>query len=187
MRKLFASLFSTLSYIFVVPLAYSQTTSQSIDPCANAGIFGNICRLGGLGGGGIGAVISAFIQLFFVIAALIAVLFLIYGGVKYITSRGDKTEVEAARNHIIAAIVGLIMVFLAFFFVNFVLGFFIKDFSIRDIKLPSLTTVDCKNTLLATYTCRTTCAAGETNLGDNPTCTTAGQVCCSNPIPTPTP
>lgn len=144
-KKLFASLFSTLSYFFVVPLAYATPTPTpapvgSIDPCANAGIFNNICRLGGQGSGSIGTVISAFIQLFFVIAALIAVLFLIYGGVKYITSRGDKTEVEAARNHIVAAIVGLIMVFLAFFFVNFVLGFFIKDFSIQNINLPTLTT-----------------------------------------------
>lgn len=50
------------------------------------------------------------IQLIFVIGILIAIVFLIYGGIKWVLSGGDKTAVEAARNHIVAAIVGLVII-----------------------------------------------------------------------------
>lgn len=50
------------------------------------------------------------IQLVFVIGILIAIVFLIYGGIKWVLSGGDKTAVEAARNHIVAAIVGLVII-----------------------------------------------------------------------------
>ena len=72
----------------------------------------------------------------FVIAVLIALFFLLWGGIKWITSGGDKTGVEAARNQIIAAIIGLIIVFLSFFILNLVLGLF--GLSLLDLKLPTL-------------------------------------------------
>lgn len=138
MGKLVLSVLSTFSYIFITPLAYAQVP-MSINPCENAGVFKVICQLGGKEGGSIGGVLSGFISLFFALAAIVAIFYLIYGGVKWITSRGEKDQVEAARNHVIAAIIGLIVVFLALFLINFVLGFFIKDFSITNISLPSLT------------------------------------------------
>lgn len=60
------------------------------------------------------------INLIFVVGIIIAVIFLIYGGIKWILSGGDKQAVEAARNHIIAAIVGLIIVVGAFFIISLV-------------------------------------------------------------------
>ncbi|MBI4089321.1 MAG: hypothetical protein HY424_01280 [Candidatus Levybacteria bacterium] len=135
MKKSVLFSLSTLSYIFIAPFAYAQT----VQPCDNAGIFKDICNFGG-SGLGVGGVLGGFVQLFFILAAIVAVIYLIYGGIKWITSRGEKDQVESARNHIIAAIVGLIVVFLAFFLINFVLGFFIKGFSINNITLPSLDT-----------------------------------------------
>lgn len=134
MKKLALSLASGLSYFSAAPLVFAQE-----DPCKDAGTFKAICELGSARGGGIGQVLGNFAQLFFIIAAIIAVIYLIYGGIKWITSKGDKTEVESARNHIVAAITGLIVVFLAFFIINFVLGFLIPGFSITNIKLPTLT------------------------------------------------
>lgn len=146
MRKLVLSILSTLSYIFITPLAYAAPTPTPtpiptgiVNPCDSTGIFAAICKLGSPEGGSVGSVIGGFVSLFFAIATVIAIIYLIYGGIKWITSRGEKTEVEAARNHIIAAIVGLIMVFLAFFLINFVLGFFIQGFNITNVALPSLT------------------------------------------------
>lgn len=139
MRKFALSALSAFSYIFVTPLAYAQTPNPaSINPCTKAGVFQKICELGGTTGS-IGGVLSGFISLFFALAAIIAVIYLIYGGIKWITSRGEKDQVEGARNHIVNAIVGLIVVFLAFFLINFVLGFFIEGFNITNITLPSLT------------------------------------------------
>lgn len=60
------------------------------------------------------------IQLLFVIGVIAAVAFLIYGGIKWVISGGDKSAVESARNHIIAAIIGLIIVIGAFFIIGLV-------------------------------------------------------------------
>lgn len=60
--------------------------------------------------GDLGALISAVVGALLVIAALLAFFFLILGGIQWITSGGDKTGMEAARNKITHAIVGLIIV-----------------------------------------------------------------------------
>jgi threonine/homoserine/homoserine lactone efflux protein len=137
MKSLFSTLSLTVFYFATASLASAQNITPE-DPCAGQTTFKEICRLGGAAGG-TGNVLGTFISLFFVIAAIIAVIYLVYGGIKYITSRGDKTEVENARNQIIAAIVGLILVFLAFFLINFVLGFLIPGFNISNITIPTLT------------------------------------------------
>jgi hypothetical protein len=43
-----------------------------------------------------------------------------YGGIKWITSRGDKVAVESARRHIVAAVIGLVVVISAFFILQVV-------------------------------------------------------------------
>jgi len=58
------------------------------------------------------------------LAIILALLYLIYGGFRWITSSGDKGKVEEARNHIVAVIVGLILVFLSWFIINLLLQFF---------------------------------------------------------------
>lgn len=57
-----------------------------------------------------GKLISAIVGTLLIIAALLAFLFLILGGIQWISSGGDKAGMEAARNKITHAIVGLIIV-----------------------------------------------------------------------------
>ena len=57
-----------------------------------------------------GKLISALVGTLLIIAALLAFLFLILGGIQWISSGGDKAGMEAARNKITHAIVGLIIV-----------------------------------------------------------------------------
>lgn len=52
----------------------------------------------------------------------IAVLFLIWGGVQYITSAGNKEKAELAKKTITYAVVGLIIIVLAEVIVNLVTG-----------------------------------------------------------------
>jgi hypothetical protein len=47
---------------------------------------------------------------------------IIIGGVRYATSGGNASNVTAAKNTVLYAIVGLIIAFLAFAAVNFILG-----------------------------------------------------------------
>ena len=62
----------------------------------------------------IGSLVSAAVSALLVIASLAAFLFLVLGGLQWITSGGDKAGMEAARNKITHAIVGLIIVAAAY-------------------------------------------------------------------------
>ena len=58
----------------------------------------------------VGQLISSLVGTLLILAALLAFFFLILGGIQWITSGGDKAGMEAARNKITHAIVGLIIV-----------------------------------------------------------------------------
>ncbi len=58
----------------------------------------------------VGQLISAAVGTLLILAALLAFVFLILGGLQWITSGGDKAAMEQARNKITHAIVGLIIV-----------------------------------------------------------------------------
>ena len=56
------------------------------------------------------------------IVGVIAVIMLIWGGIRYITSGGDAKKVTDAKNTILYAIIGLVIALLAFAIVNFVIN-----------------------------------------------------------------
>ena len=58
--------------------------------------------------------------LLFIIGA-IAVIMLIIGGIRYVTSGGDSTAVTAAKNTILYAVVGIVVAIIAYAVVNFVI------------------------------------------------------------------
>jgi high-affinity Fe2+/Pb2+ permease len=47
---------------------------------------------------------------------------IIFGGIRYTTSTGDKTRVDNAKNTIIYAVVGLVVAIVAYALVNWVFG-----------------------------------------------------------------
>ncbi len=56
------------------------------------------------------------------VVGIIAIVMLIVGGIKYVTSGGDKQKVTDAKNTILYAVLGLVIALLAFAIVNFVLN-----------------------------------------------------------------
>lgn len=58
----------------------------------------------------LGRLVASLISFFIIIAALIALLYLVLGGLQWITSGGDKSGMEQARNKITHAVLGLIIV-----------------------------------------------------------------------------
>lgn len=56
-----------------------------------------------------------------------AVIFIIVGGVSYMTSSGDSAKTKKAKDTILYAVIGLIICVLAFAIVNFVVGTILKD------------------------------------------------------------
>jgi hypothetical protein len=58
------------------------------------------------------------------VAAAVAVLIIVFGGIGYITSIGDAARVKQAKDTILYAVIGLVVVILAYAIVNFVIGRF---------------------------------------------------------------
>jgi hypothetical protein len=65
--------------------------------------------------------IKNIINIFSILVGIVAVIMIIVGGFRYITSGGDSGNVTTAKNTILYAIVGLVIVALAQFIVRFVL------------------------------------------------------------------
>jgi len=139
-KKLFVSISGLFAYLSTPLIALAQTPlptgAVSVDFCTGAtGIANTLCALGGPN---LAITLRNIVGFFVILAVVIALLYLLYGGIKWITSRGEKEQVEAARNHIIAAIVGLVVVFLAVFILSIVLAAFGIEF--QKLVIPNITT-----------------------------------------------
>ena len=58
--------------------------------------------------------VSNVLQVVLFIAGVLAVLFLLIAGIQYITAGGDPVKTAAARSGIVNAIIGIIIILLAF-------------------------------------------------------------------------
>jgi cytochrome bd-type quinol oxidase subunit 2 len=70
----------------------------------------------------VNSLISDVINLFSLVVGVVSVIMIIIGGFQYITSSGDSNKVGTAKNTILYAIIGLVIVALAQFIVRFVLS-----------------------------------------------------------------
>ena len=111
---------SILFGVLAAPLATaSVAASAQSDICSGLGEAGGSCSGGS---GPINHTLANIANIISVIAGVAAVIMLIIGGVKYITSNGEASNISSAKNTIIYAIVGLVIVALAQSIVHFVLS-----------------------------------------------------------------
>lgn len=149
MRKLFSVVAILTVLIFFQPFLFfhaiangetetggDTTQNVPVGPCSSTTpqTFSQLCR--GSQGENVPIIIRNAITALMVIAAILALFFLVYGGFKWVTSGGDKGQIDAARKIILAAIVGLILTFLSFFILSVFLGFF--GLSLKSLTLPVL-------------------------------------------------
>lgn len=97
----------------------------------NADIDGNLCAGANLKVGDktcdqgdqttVNDIIADVINIFSLVVGVVSVIMIIIGGLKYITSGGDSGNVSGAKNTILYAIIGLVIVALAQVIVRFVL------------------------------------------------------------------
>lgn len=59
--------------------------------------------------GGFGIFVSSMLRVAMIIAAIIVLVFLIWGAIEWISSAGDKSKLESARGKISNAVIGLIL------------------------------------------------------------------------------
>lgn len=76
------------------------------------------------GGGGsnqnLPDIITTIINVMLFIAGALAVIMIIYGGIRYITAHGDEKQVKVAKDTIVYSVAGLIIAILAYALVTFI-------------------------------------------------------------------
>jgi len=73
--------------------------------------------------------------LLFIVGA-IAVIMIVIGGLRYVVSGGDSSQVSAAKNTILYALIGVIIAILAYAAVNFVVNSFVTNGSGSGVSSP---------------------------------------------------
>jgi hypothetical protein len=79
------------------------------------------CEDTGEGEGSLAGVIKSVINIFSILVGAVSVIMIIIGGFRYIVSNGDSNGVSGAKNTILYAIIGLVIVLFAQIIVRFVL------------------------------------------------------------------
>lgn len=112
---------SSFAYAALQPQLVSAQTKQAV--CEGVGLTGGTdgCEEPG-DGPNVSSVIKTIIQLFSIVVGVVAVIMIMIGGFKYITSGGDSNSTASAKNTILYALVGLVVVALAQVIVRFVLN-----------------------------------------------------------------
>lgn len=79
---------------------------------------------------------AALINLILVGAGLVAFFFFLYGGLQWILAGGDKEGTEKARKRITSSLIGLVIIFSTFAFINLIaqlLGVSLTNFVITNV------------------------------------------------------
>lgn len=102
----------------------------------NQGIFNDLFKdIGAKFGAGegslaksqtVGNLIFQVVQILLLVAGSIAVIYLVVGGYQYIMARGNEEKTETARKTITSAIVGLVVIILAFAIITMVANILLK-------------------------------------------------------------
>lgn len=115
-----------LAGLLAVPLAPVNAQSIKGNLCEGAelsvGDSVKGCPNGAAAASSLDTLIKNIVNVLSVIVGIVAVIMIIIGGFKYITSAGDSANITSAKNTIVYAIVGLVIVALAQVIVRFVLS-----------------------------------------------------------------
>ena len=128
-KQLFITMIAAFSLIFAVGMVPAVANAENIQGAIKCGAEVELDKTSGCksdapksAGQSLNDLVSTIINVLSVIVGVVAVIMIIIGGRKYITSGGDSNNVASAKNTIIYAIIGLIIVALAQVIVRFVLS-----------------------------------------------------------------
>ena len=134
MIKKLKKLMTTLSIatLFAVPAMPLAVAHADIKSGLNCGANFNASGIGdaatecpvdtGEAGQTVDGIIKLVINVFSLIVGVVSVIMIIIGGLKYITSGGESGKISGAKNTILYAIIGLVIVALSQLIVRFILG-----------------------------------------------------------------
>lgn len=84
------------------------------------------------------AIIRAIIRFIVIVAFILAFVFLLIGGIRWITAGGDEKAVASARGMITAALIGLVIVLVAFAIIKVVETFFNVTIISGNVNIPTV-------------------------------------------------
>lgn len=132
MRKLITSILLLTAVLFLtlnfLPAVSAQEVTDEIQNglCAGANLDftnnGGACQQDNDALERISGIIRRIVNLLSIIVGVVAVIMIIIGGFRYVTSGGSDASVTGAKNTILYAVIGLIIVALSQLLVNFVLS-----------------------------------------------------------------
>lgn len=73
-------------------------------------------------GTGVGNLITFFIQIVFLVGGLAALIYLLWGAMDWLMSEGQKEKLAKAQGKIVNAIIGLLLIVVAFTIFSFMMG-----------------------------------------------------------------
>lgn len=114
-----------MSFGLAAPVALAQTSpeiQQGLCEGVNLDVNNPNCTGPNEATDKLNSLIHTVINLLSIIVGVVAVIMIIVGGLRYITSGGSDTGVTSAKNTILYAVIGLIIVALAQLLVRFVLN-----------------------------------------------------------------
>lgn len=135
LRKTLSTLWATgLFYVYSAAPALAAGDSNQAGKPGEINIGG--AAFGDLGTLTVGQILSGFIRVLLIAAAVVFFLWLVLGGIKWIMSGGDKARVEGARDQVTHALIGLVIVFSAFAIAQLIKVLF--DVDILNLGVPKL-------------------------------------------------
>lgn len=119
---------ASVAGLLVAPLVPVTVAAQNIEDELCKGASFDVsetgtadCTDGGTAETRVDQILDTVITIFSLVVGVISVIMIIIGGLKYITSGGDSGNVTGAKNTILYAVIGLVVVALAQIIVKFVL------------------------------------------------------------------
>lgn len=123
MKKVFFFIvFVSIFLTFSLPAMAEEITGINATPLRSSSCLYN-------GGAGVGKIVTldcipvlfmTFVFYALMFAGLVALFLIVFSGIRFITSGGDPKKIEGARNVVVWAIIGLVLVFFSFGIVRFV-------------------------------------------------------------------
>ena len=118
-----------LIFAGIMTLIAAPSTYASNDICSNPNISSEVKAAHGCGGNDttLEPAITSILSAIILVCGLVSVVFIVIGGIQYMTSSGDAAKVKKAKDTILYACIGLVICALAFAIVNFVIGSILKQ------------------------------------------------------------
>jgi hypothetical protein len=82
--------------------------------------FTSLPTLTPLNSGSFSGIVLMIINWVLILAAALAIIYLVYGGIMYITAGGDAEKATKGRTAVVNAIIGIVIILLAFLLVTWV-------------------------------------------------------------------